>query len=1271
MQKERLLASGGLNTDVEEYFLPKGDYIDAKNIVVDSGLSGGQGTIKKIEGKNQLRTYTGTIKAACEYDNIIYFLTRVELLLEGQPTTHLGYIYRLDGTTLDILVKYDHKIQEYSGGISDNDFDPFLKKIGDILVWNYAEKGTPLYWLTTRATGTTKTIDDLKLIKETPNFTPTILKNINATGNESDFLSNNDFQFAMRYQYDTKEYSALSSFSKVFKAEPDILNYTITHTISNKPSFVEKIFFYVRIGNAGTFRRIDTVDISSSNSISITWNGDILESLPDTVSAKPFDAVPINTKAIEVAENRILLGNNLDDYTNDATNTINISLVGSGYTISTTNGTIKNYFGNDVTTASNAINSSETDDDTAHKPFANNSTYKIGYAFYDDNMRTRGVEKSVDYKTGDFAYGTNGIIPTIKLNFTNSDVSTCMPSWAKYLQILYSKNLSKSYVFEGYASAFWFELQEEGLADPLFSGQTRTTFETRRILKLNLAQSDLKNIKFLTVDLMSMFRNGKVYTYTEGDRIRINLAETSTATNIVDLKILGQSGSLVFCEYDLGGIDLSNAYSYQQNNYFEIYSPKQIGDEENTIFFEGGNLIPISAFSDSTTDYFISEDGSNTSIPVPSGDRPQQPTGDMIFESLNLFEYTETPFKTITSVANSQSDEDVVTTVKTSREINKSNVTQSAPITGSAVTVNGTASFSVITANGDGGTIDSSGRYVLANSYIDSDQDSSDTIKITSGTATLDVSLNNVTLASNSSSFTADGKIELLKNGSLVGTAFNMTQLTGTLGDDGNATIGSQTKSFNSNHSFGTLESSGIGTLNHTDTLSLRLTLTTTNLHVTGSGSASVNFDCNNLILTINGDRRLVTTSVEFDNNAAIGNAEDYLIRSISKAEKNPKWNTSSGKPSIQVTSDIANRKFSNIRYGGKYIQGTNVNDISSFFFLNEKEVAEENGPIRALQRTSKLQTEGQVVLAISEKETSSLYLNERIVVDGAGNSLIASSGQFLGSIRNLKGGYGCKDIKSIVQYRGNVYWWDSNKKKVVRYNRNGLTPISEIGMRNYFSSQTASPSGYIIPTYDMYVIDFGTDNAIGFSERNKRWISKYNGSIELGIVKPSGEIKNSSNAAAKYGEQAIFFRGGNVSGESSARFNSYVNFASTNAFIQFVLNTPTPITLENVTISQLGSDFVDFNQSNNLRTSTFDVDFDNENGQTSKVKDVNCLLQDKYIYGHIMRDSNSSGGIINGDFMIGTTNKVKLTITDGNDDRDYKINLLSIGYNPSSGHDL
>ena len=1249
MQKEQLLASGGLNLDVEEYFLPKGDYIDAKNIVVDAGLSGGQGTIKKIEGINSLASYTGTIKAACEDDNIIYFLTS-----DSEDVK----MYKLVGSTATELFDYEHNIEDLSGGYAANDFDPFLKKIGDVLVWNYAEGGIPLYWLTTRTANGTHTLAQLKLIKETPNFTLSVLKTINSAS-ENDILSTNDFQFAMRYQYDTKEYSSLSSFSKVYKAEPNIQKYVISHTISNKPSFVEKIFIYVRFGNNGTWRRIETIDISSSNSISFDWNGDVYESLPDTISSKPFDAIPINTKALEVAENRILLGNNLDDYTLDNTNTIDISvLTNNGYQISTTNGNINTYLSNDVSDANDGINSSETSGDTHYHPFANNSTYEVGYAFYDDNMRTRGVEKSTTFKTGDFAYGSNGIVPTIKLTFSNNDVSTCYPSWAKYVQVLYSKNLSKSYVFEGYASAFWFELEEEGLADPLFSGQTRSTFETRRVLKLNLDAADTKNIKALVVDTMSMFRAGKVYTYTEGDRIRINLVTSSSASNnIIDMKILGQSGSLIFCEYNLGAIDLSNAYSYQEKNFFEIYSPKQVSEDENLVFYEGGNLIPISAFVDNTTNYFISQDGSNASI---SG---QQPNGDMLFEKLELLEYTEAPFSDVATVSNTADTNPTETRANTSKSLQQ-NVVSSL----NNYEVSIFSSYTTFASNGDGAsfTADSLG-LKFKNSYLKANQDSADDIRLWDGSATISLSV----LSGTASNINIIGKIELyhVQNGTetKIGTDFTHSSLTLTA-------AGTSTYNFGTgNHVFGNLSTSGINRdFNYDDVLKVKLKLNIT-MNMTSGGFAQVSLSttADPLQLRFNGNKNDVTRTIEFDNDADVGGADDYLIRTISKSEKNPQWNTSAGKPNIEVTSNVVSRKKHNIKYSGKYIQGTNVNDLSSFFFLNEKEVPEENGAINALQRTSKLQTEGQVVLAICENETSSLYLNENIIVDGGGSSLIASSGKFLGSIRNLKGGYGCQDVKSIKEYRGNVYWWDSKKKKVIRYNRNGLSPISEINMRSYFSSQNTSPVGYMIPTYDMYVIDFGTNKAVGFSERNNRWISKYNGAIEYGIVLPTGSFKNSSNTVTKYGEQALFFKGTTVKAESSARFNSYMNAASSNAFIKFVLNTLTPVTLENVSISQVGSDFVDYSQSNNLRASTFDIDIDNENSQTTKVKDVNSLLENKFIYGHIMRDSNSSGGIINGDYMVGSTNKVLLTLTDGNDDRDYKINLISIGYNPSSGHNL
>ena len=73
-------------------------------------------------------------------------------------------------------------------------------------------------------------------------------------------------------------------------------------------------------------------------------------------------------------------------------------------------------------------------------------------------------------------------------------------------------------------------------------------------------------------------------------------------------------------------------------------------------------------------------------------------------------------------------------------------------------------------------------------------------------------------------------------------------------------------------------------------------------------------------------------------------------------------------------------RKINNIRYGGKFIQGTNINDISSFFILDRSDVSHENGAIQVLQKTSKLQAEGQVMLCICENETSSIYLNERIL---------------------------------------------------------------------------------------------------------------------------------------------------------------------------------------------------------------------------------------------------------------------------------------------------
>lgn len=71
-------------------------------------------------------------------------------------------------------------------------------------------------------------------------------------------------------------------------------------------------------------------------------------------------------------------------------------------------------------------------------------------------------------------------------------------------------------------------------------------------------------------------------------------------------------------------------------------------------------------------------------------------------------------------------------------------------------------------------------------------------------------------------------------------------------------------------------------------------------------------------------------------------------------------------------------------------------------------------------------------MLCICENETSSIYLNERILSDGAGNTLVAQAGKVLGTIRNLKGSYGTAHRKSVSQYKGNVFGGILKVKKLL-----------------------------------------------------------------------------------------------------------------------------------------------------------------------------------------------------------------------------------------------
>jgi hypothetical protein len=178
-----------------------------------------------------------------------------------------------------------------------------------------------------------------------------------------------------------------------------------------------------------------------------------------------------------------------------------------------------------------------------------------------------------------------------------------------------------------------------------------------------------------------------------------------------------------------------------------------------------------------------------------------------------------------------------------------------------------------------------------------------------------------------------------------------------------------------------------------------------------------------------------------------IESAIEYM--SLSQRFRN-NWFRNLGRPCFIDSIGQVSRKNS-VRWSNTFIPGTNINGISTFEAIDYEDLPVELGPINKLQLTSKAQSEGSVMLAIGQNRTASMYLGETSVIDNTGQSLLATSGKIVGTVNLLRGIFGTTCPSSVVEYDGVVYWADILNECVVRYSSNGLYPISDNGMKNFF----------------------------------------------------------------------------------------------------------------------------------------------------------------------------------------------------------------------------
>jgi len=188
--------------------------------------------------------------------------------------------------------------------------------------------------------------------------------------------------------------------------------------------------------------------------------------------------------------------------------------------------------------------------------------------------------------------------------------------------------------------------------------------------------------------------------------------------------------------------------------------------------------------------------------------------------------------------------------------------------------------------------------------------------------------------------------------------------------------------------------------------------------------------------------------------------------------------------------------------WSGIYNSNSGVNDTNQFIAAEKitKDLNPIYGSIQAL-----LNRDTRLVMFCEDKVLRGVT-NKDALYNADGNPQLVASNKVVGDVTPYKGDYGIsKNPESIAVTPSTTYFTDSIKGRVLALYENGIQPISETGMKDYFSDLMSSniwrclgtyddrKKEYNLSTYKKYTASQPTPHdskTASYSEISKGWIS-------------------------------------------------------------------------------------------------------------------------------------------------------------------------------------
>ena len=188
----------------------------------------------------------------------------------------------------------------------------------------------------------------------------------------------------------------------------------------------------------------------------------------------------------------------------------------------------------------------------------------------------------------------------------------------------------------------------------------------------------------------------------------------------------------------------------------------------------------------------------------------------------------------------------------------------------------------------------------------------------------------------------------------------------------------------------------------------------------------------------------------------------------------------------------------SGLIYSGLYNSISQVNDLNEFN-MAEKITKELNPSYGSIQR---LKTRDTDMVVFAEDKVLKILANKDALYNADGNPQLTSVDRVLGQAVPFVGDYGIsKNPESLAWDQYRMYFTDKQRGAVLRLSRDGLTPISSVGMKTWFRENLIKSNPfYLLGTFDSISGEYNlslkdfvsaiSDTTVSFNEASKGWVS-------------------------------------------------------------------------------------------------------------------------------------------------------------------------------------